>query len=48
MIFEPFGDFDSAGYLRNTLGLKNPDEVKESSIWLSNQVLRKLLISWPI
>ncbi|EKY3087877.1 Fic/DOC family protein [Cronobacter dublinensis] len=30
MIFDPFGDFETAGYLQNTLGLKNPDEVKRS------------------
>lgn len=30
MNFDPFGDFETAGYLRNALGLKNPDDVKES------------------
>lgn len=30
MIFDPFGDFETAGYLRNTLQLKDPVEVKES------------------
>jgi cell filamentation protein len=30
MIFDPFGDFDTAGYLQNTLQLKEPDEIKKS------------------
>ncbi|WP_036627053.1 Fic/DOC family protein [Pantoea sp. AS-PWVM4] len=30
MTFDPFGDFNTAGYLQNSLGLKNPNEVKES------------------
>ncbi|MGY2136275.1 Fic/DOC family protein [Pseudomonas reactans] len=30
MMFDPFGDFETAGYLRNTLQLKDPVEVKES------------------
>lgn len=30
MTFDPFGDFDTAGYLRNSLQLKDPTEVKES------------------
>lgn len=30
MIFDPFGDFETAGYLQNTLGLKNPADVKQS------------------
>ncbi|ELY5802361.1 Fic family protein [Cronobacter sakazakii] len=30
MIFDPFGDFETAGYLQNTLGLKNPTDVKQS------------------
>ncbi|MDF7662225.1 Fic family protein [Erwiniaceae bacterium L1_54_6] len=30
MIFDPFGDFVTADYLRNSLGLKYLDEVKES------------------
>jgi len=28
MTFDPFGDFDSRGYLRNTKGLKDPEAVK--------------------
>lgn len=30
MIFDPFGDFETAGYLQNSLKLKDPTEVKES------------------
>ncbi|WLH92443.1 Fic family protein [Pseudomonas sp. FP453] len=30
MMFDPFGDFETAGYLQNTLQLKDPAEVKES------------------
>lgn len=30
MIFDPFGDFDAAGYLQNTLHLKEPAEIKKS------------------
>ncbi len=30
MSFDPFGDFETAGYLQNSLGLKDPTEVKES------------------
>jgi cell filamentation protein len=30
MTFDPFGDFETAGYLQNSLGLKDPTEVKES------------------
>ncbi|WP_312268497.1 Fic family protein [Pseudescherichia sp.] len=30
MIFDPFGDFETAGYLQNALGLKDPNEVKQS------------------
>lgn len=30
MSFDPFGDFETAGYLRNLQGLKDPAEVKES------------------
>ncbi|ORM65405.1 cell filamentation protein Fic [Pantoea rodasii] len=30
MIFDPFGDFETAGYLQNVLSLKDPDEVKAS------------------
>lgn len=30
MIFDPFGDFDTVGYLRNTLQLKDPEEVKRA------------------
>lgn len=30
MTFDPFGDFDSAGYLQNTLQLKEPEEVKRA------------------
>lgn len=30
MNFDPFGDFDTAGYLQNALMLKDPDEVKAS------------------
>ncbi|WP_369801877.1 hypothetical protein [Pantoea sp. SM3] len=30
MIFDPFGDFETAGYLQNALRLKDPDEVKAS------------------
>ncbi|VEF11548.1 cell filamentation protein Fic [Pseudomonas fluorescens] len=30
MTFDPFGDFDTEGYLQNSLKLKNPIEVKES------------------
>jgi cell filamentation protein len=30
MSFDPFGDFDTAGYLQNSLQLKDPTEVKES------------------
>lgn len=30
MNFDPFGDFETAGYLQNTLRLKDPLEVKES------------------
>lgn len=27
-VFDPFGDFETKGYLRNTLGEKNLQEVK--------------------
>ncbi|MGC5700737.1 Fic family protein [Pseudomonas sp. NFXW11] len=30
MSFDPFGDFETAGYLRNVQGLKDPVEVKET------------------
>ncbi|PRA34105.1 Fic/DOC family protein [Pseudomonas poae] len=30
MSFDPFGDFETAGYLQNVLRLKDPSEVKES------------------
>lgn len=30
MSFDPFGDFETAGYLRNIQGLKDPVEVKET------------------
>ena len=30
MTFDPFGDFDTAGYLQNSLKLKDSIEVKES------------------
>ncbi len=30
MSFDPFGDFETAGYLRNHQRLKDPVEVKES------------------
>ncbi|SEM60280.1 cell filamentation protein [Pseudomonas sp. ok272] len=30
MTFDPFGDFETAGYLQNSLQLKDPNEVKES------------------
>ena len=30
MSFDPFGDFETAGYLQNLQGLKDPLEVKES------------------
>lgn len=30
MSFDPFGDFETAGYLQNTLQLKDPVDVKES------------------
>lgn len=30
MSFDPFGDFETTGYLRNSLGLKDPAEVKEN------------------
>lgn len=30
MTFDPFGDFDTRGYLRNTKGLKDPEAVKLS------------------
>lgn len=30
MNFDPFGDFETAGYLQNALQLKDPIEVKES------------------
>jgi cell filamentation protein len=36
MIFDPFGDFDAAGYLQNTLHLKEPAEIKSLNISLSN------------
>ena len=29
-MFDPFGDFETAGYLQNSLQLKDPTEVKES------------------
>lgn len=28
MLFDPFGDFETAGYLRNELGLKDPARIK--------------------
>lgn len=28
MIFDPFGDFETRGYLRNTFGEKNPEIIK--------------------
>jgi len=30
MSFDPFGDFETAGYLQNSLQLKDPTEIKES------------------
>ncbi|MGQ8817453.1 Fic/DOC family protein [Serratia sp. NA_13] len=30
MIFDPFGDFDTSGYLQNSLALKEPDEIKRA------------------
>ena len=30
MTFDPFGDFETSGYLQNSLQLKDPTEVKES------------------
>ncbi|ANS40989.1 Fic/DOC family protein [Serratia inhibens] len=30
MIFDPFGDFDTAGYLQNSQTLKEPDEIKRA------------------
>jgi hypothetical protein len=30
MTFDPFGDFETAGYLQNSLQLKDPVEVKPS------------------
>ncbi|MFT8211711.1 MAG: Fic/DOC family protein [Symbiopectobacterium sp.] len=30
MTFDPFGDFETAGYLQNVLRLKEPDEIKRS------------------
>ena len=30
MSFDPFGDFDTAGYLQNALQLKEPEEVKRA------------------
>jgi cell filamentation protein len=30
MTFDPFGDFETEGYLQNSLKLKDPLEVKES------------------
>jgi cell filamentation protein len=30
MNFDPFGDFETEGYLQNSLKLKDPTEVKES------------------
>lgn len=36
--FDPFGDFDQAGYLQNILGLSDPEEVKtvEHATFLAN------------
>ncbi|WP_374436517.1 Fic/DOC family protein [Tabrizicola sp.] len=36
--FDPFGDFDQAGYLQNVLGLSDPEEVKtvEHTTFLAN------------
>lgn len=36
--FDPFGDFDQAGYLQNNLGLSDPEEVKtvEHATFLAN------------
>lgn len=36
--FDPFGDFENAGYLRNTQGLTDPESVKhvEHSMFLAN------------
>lgn len=38
MAFDPFGDFETAGYLRNTQGLSDPESVKhiEHSLFLAN------------
>lgn len=38
MPFDPFGDFETAGYLRNTQGLTDPESVKhvEHSLFVAN------------
>ncbi len=48
MQFDPFGDFETAGYLRNTQGLTDPESVKhiEHSLFVANlddaiEMLRK-------
>ncbi|WP_118137066.1 Fic family protein [Oceanicella sp. SM1341] len=38
MVFDPFGDFDTQGYLRNSQGLTDPESVRhvEHSLFLAN------------
>lgn len=55
MIFDPFGDFDTAGYLQNSLQLKEPEEVKraehlafEASIEIAfNYLAQTATINYP-
>lgn len=43
MTFDPFGDFDAKGYLRNTLGLKDMAEVKRAEHMAFMQNLPKAI-----
>lgn len=40
MSFDPFGDFDTAGYLQNALQLKEPEEVKRVEHLALKQALK--------
>jgi len=46
MTFDPFGDFETEGYLRNSLKLKDPVEERNRNISLSKPVSKTPLLIW--
>ncbi|GAB7532938.1 Fic/DOC family protein [Pseudomonas sp. 3A(2025)] len=44
MSFDPFGDFETAGYLQNSQGLKDPVEVKESEHFVFELGIQEALV----